>query len=213
MVRKTTFTRDDIIQAGFELVDQLGLDQLTARNLAEKIGSSTAPVYSNFSSMDQLEQVLVEEAVGRLIHATRNGSSGNQFLDIGLGVLDFAWEHPRWYDALFLGQCKTSDHGFTIMEELLESMAAMPDLAELHATERTIVLKKMAIFTHGLATEICSGQSDNNSREESIILLDEVGRTVLADAMLRGPRSEEELRILGPMWHCDSNFTPEKEED
>ncbi len=52
MVRKSVFSREEIIQAGFDLVDKQGLEQLTARNVAEEIGSSTAPVYSNFNNME-----------------------------------------------------------------------------------------------------------------------------------------------------------------
>ncbi len=213
MVRKSVFSREDIIQAGFDLVDKHGWDQLTARSVAKGIGSSTAPVYSNFSNMVELEKALVEEAVGRFMWATRNGQSGNQFLDIGLGVMDFVWKHPRWYEALFLGKTQQPDPGFKIMEELLEFLAAMPGLADLDAAERTIVLKKMAIFIHGLAFEICCGKDSEHSREEWIVLLDEVGDTILRDAMQREPRNEEELKILGSLCHWDHSANPEKEED
>ncbi len=213
MVRKSVFSREDVVKAGFDLVDKLGLDQLTARNLAEEIGSSTAPVYSNFSNMDQLEEALVDEAVKRLMDTTRQDKSGNQFLNIGLGFLDFAWKHPRWYEALFQGKTQQTDPGFKIMEEILESMATMPVLADLHETERTIVLKKMAIFTHGMATEICTNQGAKHSPEEWNILLDEVGQTIMQDALQRKPRNAEELKILGSLCHCDNHETTEKEED
>jgi len=183
MVRKTVFTREDIIHAGFDLVDKQGLEQLTARNLAMEIGSSTAPVYSNFSNMDELQRALVEDAIRRLLERTRSGKSGNGFLDMGLAVLDFAWDHPRWYSALFLGKTHQPEPGFQIMEELLEVMGGLPDLADLDDVERLIVLKKMALFTHGLATDICVDHDGHHSREEWTMLLDEVGNTILQDAL------------------------------
>ncbi len=213
MVRKTVFTKEDIILAGFNLIDKKGVEQLTARNIAKEIGSSTAPVYSNFSNMDELESALVETAVKRLLNHTRNGKSGNQFLDIGLGVLEFAYQHPRWYEALFLGKINQTNPGFELMEELSTMMASLPDLIELPECERIILLKKMAIFTHGIATDICIAHGSEHSREEWITLMDEVGETMLKDAMQRGQRSDEELKILGSLchWKCTNNH--QKEED
>jgi len=213
MVRKSVFSREEIIKAGFDLVDQQGLEQLTARNVAEEIGSSTAPVYSNFQNMDELELALVDEAVARLMSGTRQGQSGNQFLDIGLGVLDFAWKHPRWYEALFLAKTNRPDPGFKIMEALLEFISEMPDLVDLPETERIIVLKKMSIFTHGLATEICLGHGSAHSAEEWNILLNEVGDTILRDALTRKPRQQDELNLLGSLCHWDNPTNLEKEED
>ena len=213
MARKSSFSPEDVVQAGFRLVDKLGHDQLTARNVAEELGSSTAPVYSNFSNMEELEHSLVGEAVRRLLAETKSAHSDNLFLNIGLGVLIFAWQHPRWYEALFLVKHSQDDHGFRIMEELLEAMNTMDEFEGLDIFERTIVLKKMAIFTHGLATEICISGGDEHSREEWRILLDEVGETIVRDAYQRTPRSSQEIEILGSLCDCSHSQPPTEEED
>jgi len=213
MARKSAFSPEDIVQAGFRLVDKLGCDQLTARNVADELGSSTAPVYSNFSNMEELHEALVEEAVCRLLNATKNEETDDPFLNIGLGVLDFAWQHPRWYEALFLAKTEQEDPGYKIMEELLQAMDTFGNLKELEISERTIVLKKMAIFTHGVATEICIRGGDEHSREEWRILLEEVGGTIVRDAFQRAPRSAREIEILGSLCDCSQYPEPEKEED
>ncbi len=213
MVRKSVFTREDIVQAGYRLVDRSGLENLTARNIAEELGSSTAPVYSNFSNMEELEQALVDEAVRRLLLATRSSQTQDPFLDIGLGILNFTWKHPRWYEALFLGKSPVADPGYQIMKEILGTMAQMEHLAGLDIQEKTIVLKKMAIFTHGMATEICSGRAEDHSREEWLILLDEVGKTIVRDAFERTPRSLQEKELLGSIWECSAHNKPAKGED
>jgi len=213
MARKSEFSPEDIVQAGFSLVDKMGIDQLTARNLAEELGSSTAPVYSNFNNMEELEVALIEEAISRLLTRTKSGSSDDPFANIGFGVLDFAWQHPRWYEALFLVKTPHTDPGIKIMEELLKAMDSMDHFRELDITERTIVLKKMAIFTHGVATEICLRGGDENSREEWKILLNEVGNTIVDDAHQRAPRSAREFEILGSLCECSRNQNPEKEEN
>ena len=213
MVRKAVFTREDIIKAGFDLVNKQGLDQLTARNLADEIGSSTAPVYSNFGNMDELHQALVKEAMDRLLVSTRNGESENKFLNIGLGILDFAYDYPRWYQALFLVKITDLGPGYELMEEFLKMMAEFPGLAKLDAAERLIVLKKMAFFTRGMATDICLGNGDYHSREEWRMLLEEVGETIYLDALQRPTRNAEELKILGSLCYSPESKNTQEEED
>lgn len=213
MARKSEFTPDDIVQAGFHLVDKFGQEHLTARNVAKELGSSTAPVYSNFNNMEELEKALVEEAVGRLLTATKSGNPEDQLVNVGLGVLEFASNHPRWYEALFLVNNEQVDSGFRILEELLSAMNSMRDFDNLEVSERTIVLKKMAIFTHGLATEICISGDDWPSREEGQVLLREVGDTIVRDAFQRAPRSPEEIETLGNLYDYSKPQTLETEED
>ena len=212
MARKSAFSPQDIVQAGFRLVDKMGHEHLTARNVAEELGSSTAPVYSNFSNMEDLERALYEEAVKRLLEKTKSGASGNPFLNIGLGFLDFAWEHPRWYEALFLTKKSQEEPCHNIMEDLLLAMSSFDGLKELEDCERIIVLKKMSVFTHGVATAICVRGGDEHTREEWKILLAEVGETVVTDAFQRGPRSASEIEILGSLCECSKNPNSEKEE-
>ena len=212
MARKSTFSPDDIVQAGFRLVDKKGRDQLTARQVAQELGSSTAPVYSNFSNMEDLEKALFEEAGSRLLKATQSADSDNKFLDMGMGVLDFAWKHPRWYEALFLVKNTPENHDLKIMEALLKDVSILESFEGLDISECTIVLKKMAIFTHGLATEICISGGSEHSREEWRILLAEVGETIVRDAHERTPRSPLEIELLGSLCDC-SNPQPFAEEE
>jgi len=212
MARKSEFSANDVVQAGFRLVDRLGIEQLTARQLAEELGSSTAPVYSNFSNMEQLEAAVISEAIRRLLKYTEVETSDEPFASIGLGVLNFAWKHPRWYEALFLVARPQSDPGLQIMEEFLEAMDSMARFDGLSIAERTIVLKKMAIFTHGVATEICLRGGDEHSMEEWKILLDEIGCTIVEDAFKRAPRSAQEIKLLGSLCECCGQNKPEKGE-
>lgn len=213
MVRKQVFSREDIIQAGFRLVDATGYEQLTARGVAQMLGSSTAPVYSNFGNMEELTGALVDEAMFRLLELIRKAGSGNEFQDLGIGVLDFALQHPRWYEAVFMNKIAPVDPGQNFMEKLMNKLNEMPELAELDSTERAMVLTKMAVFTHGLATEICTGRGVEHTREDFIFLMSEVGETMVRDAFERCPRSPEEIERLAPFKKCCNDETPNKEED
>lgn len=207
-MRKTQFTREDVVLAAFELVRRKGIDQLSARNVARQLGSSTAPVYSNFASMDELQAVLYEKAAHRMLDFATRPHTENPFLNMGVGLLLFARECPRWYQALSMRRDLAQIHMAEVVEHLLAVMATVPGLADLHPLERKFLLRKMEIFTHGLATEICTGQIDDQTMEDFRRILDEVGGALTAEACNRPPRNEDQLTRLAVFCHETPAFSP-----
>ena len=182
------------------MVRRDGLDQLSARRVANELGASTAPVYSNFATMAELAVAAKQAAVRELLALTRRDHTGNAFLNMGVGVLTFAWAWPRLYADLFLAPAADYDPGPDLMEELVGVMAELPELEPLPLDERIVVLKKLAIFTHGLATEICHGCQERCELETLVVLLREVGRAVVADARQGHPRSAGDAELLADLW-------------
>ncbi|MFO7610086.1 MAG: hypothetical protein R6X35_12995 [Candidatus Krumholzibacteriia bacterium] len=212
-MRKPVFSQEDVIAAGLAVVRADGLAQLSARRVAEQLGASTAPVYSNFATMDALADAVKRAAVRELVAMTRRQRTGNRFLDMGVGVLGFVWEWPRLYAALFLAPPEGYDPGVDLMDELTRTMAALPELEPLPLSERIVVLKKLAIFTHGLATEICQGCAAHCSLDALVVLLGEVGRAVVADARAGHPRSDADTALLAGFWADPQTSPPNCEED
>jgi AcrR family transcriptional regulator len=63
MARKKTITRDQILNAAYEVVAKEGFSRFTARNIAAKMKCSTQPIYLEFKNMDELKKVLVKEII------------------------------------------------------------------------------------------------------------------------------------------------------
>ena len=211
MVRKATFTRDDVVRAALSVVEQTSLDALSARRVADEMGASTAPVYSNFASMEALKAELKETIAAQLLECTHIRSTENEFLNMGLGVLEFARSHPGLYCAIFMASAAEDTVARRVMADMLGRMARVPELAPLPAVERLILLRKMAIFTHGLAAQLCAGLAESYSWEELELLLAEVGHAMVLDAVGRGERSAEEIALLGTL--CDGTTLTESGND
>ncbi len=199
MVRKTVFSREDVINAGLAVMDKEGVENLTARRVAEQLGASTAPVYSNFANMDDLLMAVKLAAVSLILETTLEEPTDNLFLNMGAGVLEFARRHPLLYSALFHQASVECTAGPSFMKELLERMAVLPDLEQLKPVERILLLRKMAFFIHGLATDICNGLPPEIKWEELMALLEEVGSVIMSDALARSPRTDEDLSALGSL--------------
>ncbi len=195
-MRKAVFSRDDVVTAGLTVVDREGLAGLSARKVADELGASTAPVYSNFGNMEELADAVKRAAVAGLLNATRQAATENAFMDMGIGVLRFVWEHPATYAALFIDPGDGYDPGPDFMQALVDTTVSLAELDSLPPVERIIVLKKMAFFTHGLATEICQGCGESCTLETMTILLVEVGEAVLAHARVGIPRDPDVTELL-----------------
>lgn len=193
---RNQFTPEDVVAAALVVVRRHGIAQLSARRVARELGASTAPVYSNFASMEELAAAVRRRIAGLVIAETEVVRSGEPFLDMGAGVLEFARREPALYDAAFGAANDGDDTGLLVMRTLLDRMSGVDSLAGLSASERMILLRKMAIFTHGLAGEITSARVDAADWEEVLTLLAEVGRAVVTDALGRPPRSAAEIALL-----------------
>lgn len=208
MVRSAQFSREDVAQAAFLVVRKEGISNLSARKVAQELGSSTAPVYSNFESMDELESAVFSMAADKLLEFATKGPTDNSFLNMGIGVLSYAWECPRWYLAFSTNQEYGQAHLHRIAGDLLEIMAGIPELSKLSLLERKLLLRKMGIFTHGLALEICTGDVEFQTMEDFFQILEEVGRALTADSLQRHPRPDQELeRMATPSWEIVSART------
>ena len=102
MPRKNLFTKDMFINAAFKILRENGRDKLSARSLARELGCSTMPVYSYLKSMKTLVNDLEEKAVDLMLTYQTTSSTGQPFLDMGLGYVLFARNEQNLFRFLFM---------------------------------------------------------------------------------------------------------------
>jgi len=150
MPPKTRFERSDIVEAAFGIARDEGLEAVKARRVADKLGSSVAPIYNNFETIDELVRAVVEHvlAISRSILAEQQGDS--VFENIGRASLVFARRYPMLVRDLVLkpnpwiASNEQQDH------TLVEMMAEDPALADWSQAERRRLLLQMRAFQMGL---------------------------------------------------------------
>ena len=183
MPRKTVYTKDDVVRAAYNLVEECGLRSLTARAVANKLHSSTAPVYSNFNTMDELSRETLRKGKDLLLHYATTPHTDQVFLNMGIGVIKFARDHCNMYRALFL----EGDTHKDIIEELRSSLLPVMDhdasLSALSAGQKEDLLQKMSIITHGIAAQVCVGLLIAQRDKDITDTLMSVGSPVVTDAL------------------------------
>ncbi|HEX2954271.1 MAG TPA: TetR/AcrR family transcriptional regulator, partial [Bacillota bacterium] len=179
MPPKITFNHDDVVAAGLEIVKENGIHELSARKIAERLRSSTAPIYSSFGSIEALKHDVLSKAKQILLEYTGDSYTDTPFLNMGVGVVLFAREYPMLFRALFLESFGYKDIIDDLFKQLLRVMDSDATLTSLSSDEKKLLLERMWIFTYGLATIVCVGQIEIKDKDDVIRILDPMGHAAI----------------------------------
>lgn len=59
MPPKNKFSKEQISEAAFAIAESEGIDRITIRKVADRLGSSIAPIYVNFTDVEALSKPLL----------------------------------------------------------------------------------------------------------------------------------------------------------
>ncbi|MGE0682323.1 MAG: TetR/AcrR family transcriptional regulator, partial [Candidatus Binatia bacterium] len=99
--------RQAILDATRELFAKDGLDGVSMRSVADKIGYTPRTIYLHFADKDDLLSELIEEDLGRLTDrleaiAAQETDPGRRLDAVALAFVQFGLENPHAYEAIFL---------------------------------------------------------------------------------------------------------------
>ncbi len=174
----------EIVDGAVKVIDGEGIEALTARRVAAELKVSTAPVYRNFESMEELAAAAMKRAREQLLRYTLATYTDRPFLNMGTGIAMFAREHPRLYQALFLETDRFEEVVTGFVDTLTENMKLDARFTNLDRKRRTQLLHIMWTYTHGLASLIAVGLAKETSKEAIIRSLEIVGTAVIKDLVL-----------------------------
>lgn len=105
MPPKVKITKDDIIKTAVELVRANGEQSVNARAIAAALNCSTQPIFSNFATMDELQNTTIAAAYEiYLDFLNREAESGKypQYKAFGMAYIRFAKEEKELFKFLFM---------------------------------------------------------------------------------------------------------------
>ena len=195
MAPKIKFTKDEVIEAAMAVVEEKGLSSLTARSVALRLGSSTAPVYQQFATMEALALEVIKRTERALLDYAAQPYTDRVFLNMGTGVALYALEHGRLYKALMLEGDNYSDVVREFFEVLESELTRDRRFVSLSASDRHVLLKKMWMFTHGLASLISVGLIKDCNLQYIIDTLMDAGTDIIGATLAKaGAASSDKHR-------------------
>lgn len=171
MAPKNKFTKTEMVEAALRVVRARGADGLTAKNIADELGTSTQPIFTSFGSMDGIRAETYAAAVGLYDRYTNEGLREEiPFLGVGKQYIRFAREEPELYRLLFLTRSKEYS-AMASMGHLREHVR--PTLmAAYHITagEADLYFRDLWLVVHSLSTLIVTGDCPYSDEELGRIL-------------------------------------------
>lgn len=157
MPPKVKITRDDIINAAVAIVRRNGAQELNARSIAGEIGCSTQPLFSNFTSMEELDVAVMTAAYGiytGFINAEIARGEYPMYKAYGMAYIRFAREERELFKLLFMSdrrgaEAVPTDDFAASVEIIMEANGVSRESAELIHLE-------VWSATHGIATMLAT---------------------------------------------------------
>lgn len=173
MAPKIKFTKEEMTQAALQVVREKGADGLTAKTLADALGTSTQPIFTAFGTMDGIRQAVYDAAVRVYDSYTETGLKEEiPFFGVGMQYIRFAKEEPALYRLLFLTQ--TAENTCSAMQSMHHLQALVrPTLMRVYqitAEEADFYFRDLWLAVHGLATLIVTGDCPYSEQEIGQIL-------------------------------------------
>ena len=157
MPPKCRFTREEIIQAALDLTAEKGVGALTARGLAQRLGSSAKPIFGLFANMEEVQQEVVKAANLRYQEYLRQDMSAGRYPPYkasGMAYIRFAREQKELFKLLFMRdrthEEKAAGDELEVLLGLIQKNMGLSrdDAYRFHL--------EMWIYVHGIATMIAT---------------------------------------------------------
>lgn len=155
MPPKVKITKEQLIQAGLQLVKEEGHESLHARSLAKRMNISTQPIFRLFSNMESLKEAIRKQAL-EIYH--RYIDEGLQeelpFKGTGKKYIQFAKDEPRLFQFLFMDSLHQDYHHVEIEDQTRNEMlvSLIASTAHISQEEARLFQLETWIFVHGIAT-------------------------------------------------------------
>lgn len=163
MARTAVLTKDQILEAAFDLMSEEGAESITIRSIASKLNKSTAPIYTQYPSREAIMSDLEIYVSDKLQANIQTPRTIDSFKNIGLGIIDFALKYKLVFAYYYLSSQSTQVSILADKDTLLKQMKENDMLTVLEDHQLLQLLDDMWIYTYGLATMICAGIESSDS--------------------------------------------------
>jgi AcrR family transcriptional regulator len=151
--RNSQFSREEIIEAAFQLVRAGGWAGFSVNAIAKSIGSSTMPLYSQFGNVRELEDAVCLKAMELLKERMLVERTGDRWIDQGISYVRFAEEEKFLFRTLWDGRNVelSQKMGRDLNEFIAATLVDYPLFAGLDELELKMIRLTRMMFAQKLA--------------------------------------------------------------
>lgn len=174
MPPKPKFTKENIADAAVALVRQSGMEALTARAVAARLGCSPKPIFGLYESMAQLREAVIARAQACMAEYTERAVQSGEYPPykaIGMAYVEFAREEKELFRLLYM-----RDRSGEETTENREALAPVLDIIQkntgLDREKAYLFHIEQWVFVHGIATMLATSYLDIDKETVSSVITD-----------------------------------------
>lgn len=154
MPPRRKYTQEQIVEVAYQMVRRDGIGNLTARSLAVELGTSTAPIFTVFNSIEDVHNAVKDRAGMLYMRYLSEGLEQElPFKGAGLKYVQFAKDEPELFKLLCMQEDQREETHFLPEREpntqsILQAIQTVYGMTEEKARR---LYNHLSVYTHGLA--------------------------------------------------------------
>ncbi len=157
MPPRVKITKEDIVKTAVELVRERGEGALNARAIAAALDCSTQPVFSNFSTMEELKEAVIFSAYKRYLSFLKSETESGKYPPYkayGMAYIRFAKEERELFKLLFMRD--RSREPLSLSPDFEESVKMIMKANGLSLEKARLMHLEMWTAVHGIGTMLAT---------------------------------------------------------
>ena len=157
MPPKVKVTKEEIILKSLDLVRKNGEQGINARAIASALGCSTQPIFSNFSTMEELTAATVAYAHRHYLDFLKKESESGKYppyKSFGMAYIRFAKEESELFKLLFM--CDRKGAEFVPTVDFTESVKMIVNANGVSSETAELMHLEMWSCVHGIGTMLAT---------------------------------------------------------
>lgn len=110
MPPKAKYSREEIIEKAFEIAREKGIDEVTAREVAKALGTSSSPIFTAFKNMEEVQNEVRRLAMNKFegfISDALNYTPAFKY--VGMKMIEFAKREPKLFQLIWMREYNESE--------------------------------------------------------------------------------------------------------
>ncbi len=157
MPPKVKITKKDILQTALELLRQNGETALGARSIAAALNCSTQPIFSNFATMEDLQEAILTAAYEHYFGFLKSEAESGKYpryKAFGMAYIRFAKEEKELFKLLFM--CDRNGNALTPTADFEASVEILQSTHNISREKAELMHLEMWACVHGIATMLAT---------------------------------------------------------
>lgn len=157
MPPKVKITKDNIVETAIELIRKGGEVSLNARNIAASLGCSTQPIFSNFSTMEDLQNAVIVKAYELYTEFLQREAESRKYpvyKSYGMAYIRFAKEEMELFKLLFM--CDRRGEKLIPAADFDVSVEMIMNANNVTREKAELMHFEMWVSVHGIATMLAT---------------------------------------------------------